>query len=276
MASTLWESGFKDIESPNELGLSPMLQNWHCANFEMVQWFIDKGVPPNQRRWDGKFRALHLYAQRITYPGVYFWSDVNNVPNIPLMVSQLHNLESYRDDCRCLCSPAGCSPVTFVIRSHDLDHTFSVWVEKTSLGMDNNEALWDMYAHDMVRVLAFEFLNSECPDLYHTCRLIGLLGQVESDSYSKWRRDANKWSPHQDLFITGGVSIGPLRDNRAGLFPLTKCEELSNQIMGMYDEWLVDHHHSGPSLPWDFMKDPMIKSKYESLVDEASTIRPRS
>ena len=40
-------TGFKDIWSPNEKGLSPMLQNWHCANFEMVQWFIDKGVSPD-------------------------------------------------------------------------------------------------------------------------------------------------------------------------------------------------------------------------------------
>ena len=37
IASTPWDGGFEDIWNPNEQGLSPMLQNRHCANFEMVQ-----------------------------------------------------------------------------------------------------------------------------------------------------------------------------------------------------------------------------------------------
>ncbi|KAL8721630.1 MAG: hypothetical protein Q9225_001719 [Loekoesia sp. 1 TL-2023] len=154
-ASTLWEGGFKDIWSPNEQGLSPMLQNWYCANFEMVQWFIEKGVSPDQRHRDGNFGALHIYARRISYPGAYFGCQVENVPSSPLLIPHLHNLESERDDCRCLCSPLGCSPVTFVIRdSMERDsqygtfETFSSWVKKTSL-LTDNEALWDAYAHDM-------------------------------------------------------------------------------------------------------------------------------
>ena len=280
MASTLWESGFKDISTPNEQGLSPMLQNWHCANFEMVQWFIDKGVSPNQRHRDGNFGALHLYAQRITYPGVYFHQDVENVPKIPLRISQLHNLEANRDWCRCLCSPAGCSPVTFVTRFSEVCYrygsfkTFSAWMEKTSLVLDNNEALWDTWIHDMVRILAFEFLSSECPDLDHTCCTIGQLGEVHPDSYSKEnRRAARRMSPINPS-TTGNVSFGPPRENSPGLLPLTKCEELLNRIMEMYDEWQAVHHDSVASSPWDFMKDPIIKSRYEQLVDEASTPRP--
>ncbi len=84
MASTLWEAGFKDIWSPNEQGLSPLLQDWHCAIFEMVQWFIDKGVSPHQQQRDGKFGALHPYAHRIAYPVIYFHSQVENVPTSPI------------------------------------------------------------------------------------------------------------------------------------------------------------------------------------------------
>lgn len=243
-ASALWDGGFKDIWSPQEQGLSAMLQNWYNANFEMVQWFIDKGVSPYQRHRDGNFGALHLYARRIAYPGAYFQFQMENIPNSPHLIPHLYDLEANRDDCRCLCSPAGCSPVTFVVRDseeywgHGTFETFSAWVKKTSL-LEDNEVLWDTYAHDMVRILAFEFLSSKCPDLCHTCCSIDQLGGVESDSS---RERGNHYRKRR--LYPGSVSTGPHRKHSTGLLPSTNCEELLNQIMEMYDEWQADFQKS--------------------------------
>ena len=135
----------------------------------------------------------------------------------------------------------------------------------------DNEALWDTYAHDMVRILAFDFLSSKCPDLYHTCCEIGQLGEIYPDSIRESRRLYRKRRSHKNTSILGNVSTGPHRENGAGVLPSTKCEELSSQIMEMYDEWQADHQKSVISLPWDFMKDPIIKSRYEKLVEESST-----
>ena len=285
MASTLWESGFRDIWSPNEQGLSPILQNWHCANFEMVQWFIDKGVSPDQQHRDGNFGALHVYAQRIHYPGFYFRWKVENVPTSPLLIPHLYNLEASRDDCRCLCSPAGCSPVTFFNRypledsgfagqaaklSAWAEMKFSAWVEKTSLITDNNQGLWDTYARDMVRILAFDFLSSKCPDLDHTCCSIGQLGQVKPDAIRDEGHRYMKQRYNGKILSTCNIGTGP-HCVLVRLLALENCEGLMNQIMGMYDEWQVGHDKSVATLPWDFMNDAEVKSRYENLVEESST-----
>ena len=277
-ASTLWEAGFKDISSPNKQGLSPMLQNWHCANFEMVQWFIDKGVSPDQRHRDGNFGALHLYAERIKYPGCYFQGKLKNVPNSPLLIPHLHNSKANRDDCRCLCSPAGCSPVTFLIRDHykfgpntmyGMFDVFSTWVEKTSLLMDN-EVLLDTYTHDLVRLLAFNILSLKSPDLYHTCCQIGQEGEVLPDSIARSTRLRRKSRLDKLSFDPGNLNTTPHGGKGAGQLPATKCEELLNQMMEMYAEWRADRRSPGVSWPWDFMMDPMIKSRYKDLVKEHS------
>ena len=282
-ASILWEGGFKDIWSPNEQGLSPMLQNWHCANFEMIQWFIDKGVSPDQQHRDGRFGALHLYAKRVNYPGAYFGGRVENVPTSPLLIPHLHNLEANRDDCRCLCSPAGCSPVTVVVKNyqeyyagHETFEIFSSWVKKTSM-LTNNEALRNTYARDMTQILVFEFLSSRCPDLYHTCCSMDQLGGIELNLRLEKRRKSRfyrEWRSPKITSTPDHIFSGPHRGNGAKPLPLTECKELSNRIMGIYDEWRANHHDPIIFLPWDFMKDPIVRSRNEKLVEDFLTPIP--
>ncbi len=121
----------------------------------------------------------------------------------------------------------------------------------------------------MIRILVFEFLSSKCPDLYHTCCYIGLLGEVVSDAASERYRERINFNGECSS-TPGSLSTGPHGENGTGILPLTKCEELLNQIMDMYDEWHVDHPNPVTTIPWDFMKDPIIKSRYEKLVDESS------
>ena len=257
-ASTLWEGGFVDISRPMEQGLSPMLQNWHSANFEMVQWFIDKGVSPNQRHRDANIGALHLYAERIKYPGRYFHHAMENVPSSPLLISHLQDWEANRDDCRCLCSPAGCSPVTFVVRDadgpamHGAFETFAAWVRKTSL-LTDNEALWNEYARDLVRILAFEWICSQFSDLEHTCCSLNQLGGLRSKC------------THGDTSSSGSNKGEEIHSNH---LPSAVYGKMLVQIMEIYNEWRVNNKNFTISLPWDFMEDATVKTRYEKLIDK--------
>lgn len=119
-ANALWNAGFQDIDTPDQNGMTPYLQSWFCANFEMVDWFIQRGVSISSQHRDAPLTALHVYAKRLEYPGGAFAYNIDAVPTDPyyMEVIQKH-LEIPYDDCICECSLGGCSPVKFFLGGHD-------------------------------------------------------------------------------------------------------------------------------------------------------------
>ena len=92
----------------------------------------------------------------------------------------------------------------------------------------------------MIRILAFEFLSSKCPDLYHSCCYIGQMREIESDSVRERIYFKRKRKLCRNASTPGNLSTGLHGDTGAGVPPLTKDSELSNQILKIYDKWHVE------------------------------------
>ena len=117
LADKLWRGGFRFTdEAACFNGLTPILQSWLDANFEMVAWFINKGASPYSKHRDTMVSGLHLFSKRVSYPGGYFRDDVK-IPDNPEHLKQLINEEgSNRDSCACICTIEGCTPLTIVLK----------------------------------------------------------------------------------------------------------------------------------------------------------------
>ncbi len=138
-AEMLWSAGFHDIDSPNHTGLTPMMQSWYAANFEMVNWFMQKGVSGRSRHQDAPLYGLHLLPVRIAYPGAYFRHDSDLIDtDLALILNLQHDQTINHDGCVCICAPQGCTPASFlvkrVLRIYDkkLYALFPKWCEKTN------------------------------------------------------------------------------------------------------------------------------------------------
>ena len=171
-ASAFWNAGFIDIDEQNSNGLTPLRQNFFCANFEMVAWFVEKGVALSLRHRDAPLTALHLYAKRLSYPEEFFFHDVDAVLTDKHYMAQLHQqLGIPYDDCTCACSLNGCSPVKFVsninVRGGQRRHKFRKWLQNVAL----SESLLSQYVQEFTRKLLFEFLGGDhtCCDLDQLC-----------------------------------------------------------------------------------------------------------
>lgn len=189
VAEHFWTAGFRDIDRPGDShGLSPILQNWFVANLDMVAWFIEKGVSPYSMHRDGHISGLHLYAKRFQFPGGYFEGNPDRIESNMNFIDQLLNKpDIYRDECRCICSPDGCTPVKFLYSTsyrplpsaklgYDPRQTFRVWMKKTVL---SKEMLAES-CRDMARFVHFTVVEELLPKLKprHTCCSLGQVGDL--------------------------------------------------------------------------------------------------
>ena len=181
VADTLWSAGFKDINEPNEDGLTPFLQNWFCANFSMIAWFAKKGVSFSSRHRDASLSGLHFYAVRIQYPGAEFSHDQGAVPTDEYCMAYIQKeMGIPHDECTCPCSPSGCSPVKFLCRSNYQSASrrvrFRKWLEKVK----PEPKLRQQYVIEVTRYLLFDFLGCK-----HSCCVLGQEGSIETKRYRK-------------------------------------------------------------------------------------------
>ena len=183
LAEKLWKSGFRRFDEVAPLnGLTPLLQGWYIADFEMVSWFIEKGASPFSTHRNGLTSGLHLYAARMAYPGAYFKHDPKNVPIHPGLWFQLTQREDmWRDACRCLCSPNGCTPISIATRksvgSYDRKRRNNYATMREFLKICQEKLLYQPErdlsdTQQLLEAVVFERL-----DLQHTCCYIGQLGQ---------------------------------------------------------------------------------------------------
>jgi ankyrin repeat protein len=193
IADAFWNAGFQDIDTPDEKGATPYLQSWYCANFEMVDWFVQRGVSITSEHRDAPLTALHVYAKRLHYPGGAFADDVDAVPtNQNYMEMIQKHLEIPYDNCICECSPRGCSPVKFLLKDHGayLDFTRKDVVRKWIENVSPPASLLQKYIYECTRWILFDFLGGE-----HTCCSLAKTCSVEYTVPTVLRTEPleNKW-----------------------------------------------------------------------------------
>ena len=179
VANALWSAGFDNINEPNEDGLTPLLQNWFCANFPMIAWFVHKDVSLVSRHRDASLNGLHFYAARIYYPGSNFSNDPDAVPTHEDYIAQIQKEVGIpHDECSCSCSPNGCSPIKLSCRYFypvgSRRDFFRTWLRKIKPEL----RLLQQYVLEFTRHLLFDYLGC-----MHTCCVLGQEGSIETEGY---------------------------------------------------------------------------------------------
>ena len=189
VANALWSAGFEDINEPNEDGLTPLLQSWFCANFPMIAWLVHNDVPLHSRHRDASLNGLHLYAARIRNPGWSFSFRPEAVPADEHYMAQIQEEVGIPyDECTCLCSPNGCSPIKFLcgknFQSPSRRDLFRTWLKKVKPEL----RLLQQYVLELTRRLLFEFLGGK-----HTCCVLGYQGSIDTAEYRRDYTSDQEW-----------------------------------------------------------------------------------
>lgn len=165
VANAFWNAGFVDINEPNQNGLTPLLQSWFCANFEMVAWFAEKGISLLSRHRDAPLTALHLHARRIDEYSTLLFYNLGTVPTDKYYMAQIQEEVGIPyDDCTCPCSPNGCTPVKFLCENKSHEGSRKDNLRKWFENVEPERALLQQYIYDFTRCLLFNFLGGK-----HTC-----------------------------------------------------------------------------------------------------------
>ena len=190
LADKLWSGGFHRFDEFAPLnGLTPLLQSWYTADFDMVSWFIEKGASPFTTHRDVLLSGLHLYAARIAYPGAHFHHDRKEVPISPQHWHQLTRRgDMWHDSCHCFCSASGCTPISILIKQ---SWQFLEWERKNNyarmmklLSICRKTMIYEperdpRHIQQLLDAIVFERMN-----LRHTCCYTGQSGQIRV--WPKW------------------------------------------------------------------------------------------
>ncbi|CAN9115910.1 unnamed protein product [Alternaria alternata] len=169
-ASAFWDAGFREIDTPDNNGLTPFLQSWFSADFEMVDWFAQRGILMRSEHKSTPLTALHFYSARLRFPGDGFARDVNAVPTSEHYMDMIRKeMGIPYDDCRCACSPGGCAPIKFLFDPDIEDGMRKPRIRKWLENVRPSQALELEYVYHLTRYLLFDFLDGE-----HTCCYLGL------------------------------------------------------------------------------------------------------
>ena len=167
VASAFWDAGFQDIDEPDEQGLTPMLQSWVYADFEMVTWFAEKGVSLSSRHRDAPLTGLHLYADHLEHFRAPKNDPGANSMRKECMTRIQEAIGIPHDDCTCPCSPKGCTPAKFLICGNLRYRSRKLLLREWIQIVEPTEPL--QYVYDYTRCLLFQFLGGEhsCCSLYY-------------------------------------------------------------------------------------------------------------
>jgi len=180
-----WDAGFKDINYPDDVGYTPMLQSWLYGDLEMVAWLADKSVPLSSKHRDFPLTGLHLLAKCVERcfddQCRVMCQQVERSPAIRHCIGQIQEeLQIPYDECTCLCSPDGCSPIKFLFQnSYSRDYEISSrdryrnWLKL----LEPRPKILQKYTFHFTRLLLFRFLGGR-----HACCVIGYKGYVSTKS----------------------------------------------------------------------------------------------
>ena len=120
-ADQLWDAGFRDIDTPDWTGCTPIMDGYISDHLEYAQWLLDHGADPHReicyikdddddkRQVVMSLTALHCIAYN------FFLERIVGDPS-PTFEELLVESES-RDSCHCACSSSGCTPFTILLKT---------------------------------------------------------------------------------------------------------------------------------------------------------------
>ena len=169
LADRLWSSGFRDTNVHDEFGFTPLHMACRRGQLDRVNWFMSHGGDPTTVVRGHSLNAFHLLSC-----GMRHWvslKEENNPTRYPDIASRIAGLfgTSCQDDCRCACSPGGCTPTSVLLRAGAWN-----WCEKANLF-----SLWCQSADlspDAIKICCLEFARLETFErlgITHVCCKIG-------------------------------------------------------------------------------------------------------
>ena len=129
LADRLWSSGFYDTNVCDKDGFTPLYLACLKRNLGMVSWLMSHGGDPTTVSRGHSLNAFHLLSHgfRRSVPEIFSNLMDGTVILDGLFAHWLPHRDvftrivslcgtSCRDDCRCACSPQGCTPTTILLR----------------------------------------------------------------------------------------------------------------------------------------------------------------
>jgi ankyrin repeat protein len=196
-ADQLWDAGFRDIDSWDEFGRTPMMNSGTYFEMEYSQWLLHHGADlhreiryihddnDDKRKAVAGFTALHCVAYRL---GLHLMQILPPKAPPALRVVDEPSLTfeellvkggGWHDDCHCACSSSGCTPFTTLLKAinHENIRSCRATSEKPSelrrLVVHHLESpghpassapMWSKIVENVIRFETFETLQ-----LSHTC-----------------------------------------------------------------------------------------------------------
>ncbi len=129
-ADQLWDAGFRDIDSQDEFGHTPLMRFTQFHGLHFVPWLLHHGADPHQEiRYDhnndkrkpvASLTQLHVVARNLGDLLMRFIRQdslaLRVVDGRSLILEKLVVESDRRDDCHCACSSSGCTPFTILLK----------------------------------------------------------------------------------------------------------------------------------------------------------------
>ncbi|KAK4208663.1 hypothetical protein QBC37DRAFT_452202 [Rhypophila decipiens] len=176
VAQALWNTGFRQVDVDANSSLCPMLRCWYMANFVMALWFQSKGVPITTRDRASGRSGLHYYLEGLCCKGVDpRGRRSERVRGAEQLIEQiLDDDAAYHDNCSCLCSPDGCTPLSRLPRLTrrtrldasgaitapglvEMDSVYQAWLDL--VGPEKSAQGCLAFVKEILRAVAFEELE---------------------------------------------------------------------------------------------------------------------
>ncbi len=176
LADRLWSSGFHDTNVSDEHGFHPLHRACRRFKLGMVDWLMSHGGDPTTVVRGRSHNASHILSQ-----GFRNLMDLTEDPKLDTLLAKRGSYRdvptrivglwgaSCRDNCRCACSPQGCTPTSVLSRRasrtwYKKKDLFLTWCRLVGLSPDAIESC----CFEFARVETFERLG-----ITHVCCAIG-------------------------------------------------------------------------------------------------------
>ena len=171
LADRLWSSGFHDTNFYDENGFTPLHRVCQSLDLLIASWLMSHGGDPTTVVRGRSLNTLHVLVGAISGQ-MFYVSGGDSVTKLLDVASRMGGLcgTSCQDDCRCACSPQGCTPTAILLRGApqtwcEKVDLFSSWCRSLDLGPDAMETC----CLEFVRLETFERLGIThvCCKIYH-------------------------------------------------------------------------------------------------------------
>ncbi|KAJ5172264.1 hypothetical protein N7492_004857 [Penicillium capsulatum] len=163
--ATLFDFGYHNVDHPNLEGRTALMASISRCDCVLYDSILTRGCNVNHRDSHG-LTALHMACRKLNRAGSIYSEDPSFIlkcvsKNIVLIAKILHHGADplSHDNCRCPCSPDGCSPSTkLLLPWSPQNSTGSIWVLEWLLILKKSrgEATAQRVLLELIRISEFE------------------------------------------------------------------------------------------------------------------------